>query len=116
MIPKSHYGNAKFLLNEFTKRGNELTWNSQGTVFIDQTSIPNSNIFVLLPLLFKRNQKSFSTIAGYDDMVQKIFDMGLSDLICAKKKNRKVVQKFENLDSKLQSESETEVPWWYLGP
>lgn len=53
-VPKNHIKTAKFLLKEFEKRGDELTWNSSGTIFIQKIALPGSNIFNLFPLLFKK--------------------------------------------------------------
>lgn len=44
---------AKKLLDELQKHSSDLTWTSKGTIFIDQTSLPESNIFELFPKLFQ---------------------------------------------------------------
>ena len=82
LVPKGLKKNALHLLQEFDKRGNELTWNSSGTIFIDQVAIPGSNLFTLFPFLFKlrRSEK----LIGLSDLIQKIDDMGLSSYIVNK--------------------------------
>ena len=81
-VPKTQQKNAKELLKQFDLRSNELTWNSSGIIFIDQTSVPNSNIFLIFPHLFKARGKSTSkNIIGFDEFVYKIHEMGLDDLI-----------------------------------
>lgn len=116
LVPKSSLQNAKLLLKQFNDRANELTWNSSGTIFINQTSLPLSNIFELFPLLFKKNAPH---ITGFVDFVEKINDMGLSDLINVKIKS----QNFEpneitvgggNLTT-YKSEQFIDTPWWYIG-
>lgn len=54
LISKNSVKPAKFILSEIDKRGSELTWNSSGTIFINQIAIPQSNIFLLFPLLLKK--------------------------------------------------------------
>lgn len=78
-MPKGLKKNAQHLLEEFDKRGNELTWNSSGTIFVDQVAIPGSNLFTVFPLLFKvrRSEK----LIGLNELIQKINDMGLSSYI-----------------------------------
>lgn len=116
LIPKKFQKNAKILLKEFDERGQELTWNSSGTVFVNQVSLPGSNIFVLFPLLFKKNH--YENYSGFKDFVQKIHDMGLSDLIVSKS----LLQSFEPNQitggaNSITSEREEpkNVPWWYIG-
>jgi hypothetical protein len=107
-----HHNKAKLLLKYFNERPNEFTWNSSGVIFIDQTSVPNSNIFQIFPHLFK--VKKSSQIPGLLEAITKIYDMGLGDLIVQKLKT--------NSESKLkpnpESASKNEVGdhWWYLGP
>jgi hypothetical protein len=54
LVPSEYKEKAESLLNEFDLRGNELTWNPSGIIFIDQVAIPNSNIFEILPLVYKK--------------------------------------------------------------
>ena len=79
LVPKGLKKNAQHLLAEFDQRGNELTWNSSGTIFVDQVAVPGSNMFTLFPLLFKvrRSEK----LIGLNDLINKINDMGLSSYI-----------------------------------
>lgn len=117
-MPKGLKKNAKFLLDQFDKRGNELTWNSSGTIFIDQVGVPGSNLFTLFPLLFKlrRSEK----LIGLNDLIQKIDDMGLSSYI-VNKSSLKRKQKGDGKDSQkskkhLYSQESNKFPWYYLGP
>ena len=48
LVPKGQKKKAKYLLNQFNERGDELTWNSDGVIFVNQISVPGSNIFELL--------------------------------------------------------------------
>lgn len=116
LVPNSHKKSAKILLTQFDKRGEELTWNSTGTIFINQISIPGSNIYVLFPLLFK---KQYKKIQGFDEFVQKINDMGLNDLIVVKAKYKSyepndIVKQTLIGGANAKSDS-IAVPWWYIG-
>lgn len=95
LIPPKHRKNAQFLLDQFDKRGSELTWNSSGILYIDQDPIPNTNFFLLFPLLFKLNKIK---LAGLNELVEKIKEMGLGDHIY-----RKIKSQTNLLESKKKS-------------
>jgi hypothetical protein len=105
MVLPRYRRQAQTLLQQFNQRGNELTWNSDGVIFIDQTSIPESNIFQLFPYLFK--MKHPKDMAGFDDFQQKIHDMGLDHLIVKRLKT------FTST-SKKNSNQNTVKNWWFL--
>ena len=60
--------------------GNELTWSSTGIIYVDETSIPNSNIFELFPYLFRAKRPK--GLIGFEDFCDKIVEMGLVRLCC----------------------------------
>ena len=103
MVPQKYRRQATTLLQQFDSRGNELTWNSNGTVFIDQTSIPESNIFDLFPHLFK--VKKTKNLNGFEDFVEKIKAMGLLHL---------TVQRDDDHTSSIPIPRKDNVNWWYL--
>jgi hypothetical protein len=102
LIPARHRKQASTLLNQFNKRGNELTWNSDGVILIDQTSIPNSDIYLLFPYLFK--MKHPKNLTGFEDFQKKIYEMGLDHLIVKRYKPVKENKKTSN----------EPLNWWYL--
>lgn len=102
-VPSKYHRQATTLLKQFDNRGNELTWNSNGTIFIDQTSIPESNMFELFPNLFKPKKKK--TLQGFEDFVQKISEMGLLHLTL----QRSLTQKLNSLEMENKN-----VNWWFL--
>lgn len=110
LVSPKNRKNAVKLLNEFDKRANELTWNSSGVVFIDQDAVPNSNFYILFPLLFKR-RLSKSNISGLNEVISKIHIMGLQDFIYSSNKSNKSTPKLENQNL----DSENPIPWWYIG-
>ena len=108
MVPSRHRRQASALLQEFDKRGNEITYNSNGTIFIDQTSIPQSDIFRLFPYLFK--QKHPKDLNGFDDFVQKIQEMGLDHLIF----KRSASKGRASASAAPNQESKSDDNWWLL--
>jgi hypothetical protein len=103
LVPQKWKNNAKILLNCFDQRGAEFTWNSNGTVFIDQVALPTSNIYEIFPLLF-RSKKSTKQIPGLLDVINKLHEMGLSSYILLAPPKR-------SFDTKKEITN-----WWYIGP
>lgn len=107
-VPKSQLQKAKSLLQVFDSHPEEVTWNTSGVVFIDDVSIPNSDINKIFPLLFDRKDISNSNVYGLKELILKIDLMGKSHLICQK------VKSFVSADSISSDDSETN-PWYYIG-
>jgi hypothetical protein len=105
LVPPRYRRQAQILINQFNIRGNELTWNSDGIIFIDQISLPNSNIYVLFPYLFK--MKHPKDLNGFDDFTKKISEMGLDHLIVKRFKSVPE-QRVKNISKN------TSVNWWFL--
>jgi hypothetical protein len=84
-----------------------LTWNSSGTIYIDKTSIPNSNIFTVYPYLFQ-NTWPKRDIPGLKEVVAKLEDIGLSSLITLKNQHtfvNNITAKSVLLETTLKDES-----------
>lgn len=131
LIPKRFHVKAKVLLNEFDNRGNELTWNSSGTLFIKTIAIPNSNFYELFPHLFKKTK---TILTGFPELVSQIKQMGLSHNIVVATKPYSNKSMFDSSSSLVRRDQEqhhdknrTEVkvknsdktmllPWYYIGP
>ena len=107
-MPHRYKKNASELLAFIDKNGEQLTFNSNGTLFIDQVAIPNSNIFELFPLLFKTIKVS-QKIPGLTDFCKKLTELGLSHLVSLKKLKK------QNETKLTSSLSEIESNYWYLG-
>jgi hypothetical protein len=82
LTPKKFRKNGEELLKQFVSRGSELNWDSSGTIYIDGTSIPESDIFILFPCLFR--SKKPKKLEGFVEFFNKIIEMGLSDLLSQK--------------------------------
>ncbi len=124
LVPDDCKRNAKLLLTKLNDRGTELTWNSSGLVYIDQTSIPNSNFFLIFPHLF---QKCFpnAKIDGLLEVKNKLIFMGLFDLVKLQDTSDVIggsAMSIENLVSRSEHNAEIEetmledsFPWYYIG-
>ena len=109
-IPKPFKKNAALLLKEFDKRPNELTWDSNGHIYIEEKVIPNANIFVLFPRLFSK--RATKQTPGMADFLDKVAAMGLNHLVRSDlHKTKDKVPKIENTSKS----SKASANWWYIG-
>lgn len=104
LIPKRFEENARKLIDSFDELSNEITWDSKGTVYIDQISIPNSNIYTIFPRLFKRPLAQ--KVPGLIQIFEKLKVLGLSSL-CGDHE----IQSGQGSESKAVKNQ-----WWYIGP
>ena len=83
-------------------------------IFVDGVSIPNSDIFVLFPYLFKAKRRK--NLIGFNDFFQKITDMGLLDLVYKREVNYHIPTNDRNLQEsfKKTKKDESDVNWWFL--
>ena len=109
-VPKKYWPNAMRLLRAFDEKSEQLTYDCSGTIYIDQVAIPGSNIFLFMPLLFKKKNPD---LAGFADFVAKITDMGLDHFITYRIKQLKLVTKTSS-DSPLSGAIGND-NWWYIG-
>lgn len=93
-------------MKEFSSRGHELTWSTDGIIYIDEVAIPSTDIYVLFPYLFRAKRPK--NLVGFEDFVQKINCMGLNRLIYEK-------PKFYNCPkSSEKNSSKDSTNWWFL--
>ena len=107
---------GQILIKEFNRRANEVTWTSDGTLLIDEISIPRSNIFIIFPLLFKTHRLG-KNVPGFPELLIKLNDMGLGHLIKSQPRQMKgkgSKKTFSNPSEPLPSSSK-HTKWWYLG-
>lgn len=112
---------VRALLNEIEKHPNELTFDSFGRLIIDTIAIPSSNIFVLLPMLYK--QKKSQNLPGLNELIQKLEEMGLKDLFNFKSVSHETGKSKNVLNSKAMGKEKDifepntkNQPWYYIGP
>lgn len=113
-VPKRFKGKARELLEIFDERPNEITWDTKGVIFVDQTAIPDSNIFTLFPYLFRRKVPKDVLSKGFSDFLKKVVEMKLGHLV-----NCNTMSILGPLVSKPKIKSEsvakaTTTKWWFL--
>ena len=101
-VPKLYKQKAFRLLELFERQPNDVSFDSKGTVYINSESLPNSNIYKILPALFKNKGKS---VNGLKEVVQKLDQMNLTHLI-----NRRPTIKVKTPSMKIEPSKN----WWYL--
>lgn len=115
LIPNKFKERAKSLLIQLQKHPSDITWTSNGTIFLGQNSLPNSNIFDLFPKLFKPLPHPEKTIYLLE-IATTIATLGLGKYINQKLISgltRKVpLKNSEQLKTKINSTKH----WYYLGP
>ena len=107
-VPKPFKKNASLLLKEFDQRPNELTWDSNGHIYIEEKVIPNANIFVLFPRLF--NKRATKQTPGMADFLDKLSSMGLNHLVRSDLHRTTAKTPKKETTSKTSSQN-----WWYIG-
>ena len=113
LVPKKYRPNAIKLLESFESRSDELSYDCGGHIFINQTAIPDSNIFQFMPLLFKKKAKN---PPGFADFLNKIVEMGLDHLIAYRPKEISSVSKKSTEGMGDFSADPKNDNWWYIGP
>jgi hypothetical protein len=112
-IPEKLKSQATELLSELSQRPSQLTFNSDGVLFVNQIGIPETNFFQLFPMLFKKNQQK--KLAGFPELVTQIATMGLGHLI-SKSLTRGLLRKYKILEQDtLFNQVLTLKNWYYLG-
>jgi len=105
---------AEKLLKALQTNVNDLSWDKNGVIFLDQTSLPNSNIKELFPKLFKKLAHPDKEIY-LNDVASKIATLGLGSLI-----NRRltigVSRKTEIPNrNELRAKIAALKNWWFIG-
>jgi len=111
-IPSKYKQKAEKLLEAFEEHPNSITWNSDGVIFVNQDSLPNSNIFSLLPELFKKNPNK--KLPGFFEFTSEIATLGFGHLIekgLLRGLHRSLpIENQKNLYEGIKNEN-----WWYIG-
>jgi hypothetical protein len=104
-VPKAHQQRAQALLKVINDRSAELTWNKDGIIIIDQTAIPETNIFDIFRYLFIRQKPIHAK--GFLELNDKLQLMGLSHFINIRHRV-KVANEIKKKEIK-------DASFWYLG-
>ena len=110
-MPQKYQKIASSLLQHFNSRPNEVTYDSTGVIYIDTVAIPNSDIFVYFPYLFKAKHRK--NLIGFSDFKQKIINMGLSNLIFKSERNFEVRSSFDKKENQSSSDDKN-INWWFI--
>ena len=107
---------AKSLLEAFNKNPQQLTWNDEGELIINNESVPNANVFHLLPAVYKTSITKNKSLPGFIEFVNQIGAMGLAHLISPKllrgfKRKNKIQNQAELYKDVIKNDK-----WFYLGP
>lgn len=121
-VPEKDKQHAKTLIQFFNKYPEQITWNKEGTIFIDQVSIPDSNIYRIFHCLFDHSKDALKSNSfpkfGFEELFCKIKDMKLDYLISSNFKP-KINQSYsgETVDEfpDIESDNSSDIPWWFLG-
>lgn len=110
-VPKRFKEKAKTLLQIFDEKPNEITWDSAGVIYVNQTSIPDSNIYTLFPYLFRQKVPKDILNKGFPDFLKKVIDMNLGHLL-----NCNIRSILGNPSLKIKNESSLPLSnkWWKL--
>ena len=112
-LPKKKVENASKLLQAFDDDPNIVTWNSDGVLYLNGLSLAGSNIFLLMPELFKLNPNK--KLPGFLELVSEIASLGLGHLIS--KKILKGLQRPLPIANQktLYEDLKTSDHWWFIG-
>ena len=108
-VPSSFKEKARELLKKIDENPEQLTFSSDGVIYSNKTSIPNSDVFHLFPYLFKSRHPKH--LEGFEDFVNQINETGLSHLIKASVPKSTITKVQDKELSTLSTPN-----WWYLGP
>jgi hypothetical protein len=113
-VPTLFLPRAEKLLNELKGNENDICWDINGVIYIDQQSLPDSNIKLLFPKLFRKTANP-EKIMYLNDVASKISSLGLGSLI-----NRRLTAGL-NRPKPLPNHKEIHEKmaglknWWFLG-
>jgi len=112
LVPTGFHARAKELLEKIREIPMELSFATDGTVFIDSQSIPNSDIKIIFPALFIRKNKK--AIIGLTETATKLASLGFGHLFFKGiLKALKRPKNFKISDEALAYKKHKN--WWYIG-
>lgn len=114
LVPAENLEKAETLLKKLEDFPNELTWDSSGTIYIDQKSLPESNIYDLFPLLFKKVAYVHKVI-NLREVASKISSLGLGYLINSRLTSGLSRKRPLLNHNEMFEKTKSRTNWWYLG-
>ena len=113
-IPPKFKERAAKLIQAFDDFASIMSWNSDGVLFIDGNSITDSNIYELMPELFKSHPDKSKP--GFTDLVMKLAALGYGDLI--NKTILKGLQRAAKIDNQVELYNyvtKNSGKWYFIG-
>lgn len=110
-VPKEYHSKALKLLQSINNLPMEISFTSDGDVYIDNKSIAEANFFKIFPALYT---KSKTNIPGLSEVTTKLASLNLGHLFhkgMLKVFKRPKSYKFDLLSAHTQ----TSKNWWYIG-
>jgi len=98
-VPKEFHKKAGHLIQSISELANEITYDSSGTVYINQSSIPGSNFYKIFPKLFAKAAPK--NLKGFAEVSNKLRSLGLIHLTSTSGQSGKG--------------SHSDLQWWYIG-
>lgn len=114
-VPSKFRERAKKLIEKLAPFKSDLTWDASGTIFLDQESLPSSNIFKTFPFLFERKPTS-NIYPNLLEIVTKIASLGLGHFINKRLTLGLLRKKAIEDQDKIHEQIKNAKHWWYLGP
>jgi hypothetical protein len=112
-ISSKNVSKARALLKAFDEDPNTITWDSNGVVFINGVSLANSNMFILLPELYKQSPNK--KLPGFLELATEIATLGLGHLIA--KGILRGLQRPGPMNNQSQIYQDLKITdnWWFIG-
>ncbi len=112
-VSKKNIERATKLLQAFDDDPNTITWDSDGVVYINSASLPGSNIFMLLPELFKLSPNK--KLPGFLELASEIATLGLGHLMA--KKMLRGLQRSQPIANQkhIYEDLKRSDNWWFIG-
>lgn len=115
LIPKKLKERATKLLEELVNHSSDITWTSDGVIYLNQNSLPDSNIYEIFPKLFNTTSNP-EKIMYLQEVATKIASLGLGHYISKKLTYGLIRKRKITNESEIMSKIKTAKNWWYLGP
>jgi hypothetical protein len=113
-ISGQYQNRAKKLLTELHNNNNGLSWDKNGVICIDSVILPNSNIKILFPKLFKKVCKP-DKVKYLNEVSSKIATLGLGSLLNRNLTNGLIRTKSIDNHYELSLKVNANQKWWYIG-
>jgi hypothetical protein len=113
-VPPAFLPRAEKLLTELKPHLTDLSWDKEGVIFIDQKSLPDSNIKILFPKLFRKVPNP-DKVMYLNDVSSKIATLGLGYLINRRLTNGLNRPKQLANHKELRTKIAEQENWWYIG-